>query len=191
MADTINLLVFIISHLFTLAFGYLVFRVFVRRDYATKGKLSAASTILEFVIFALHANLAYTFLEAQWPDIPPLPASKLQVWFGLGLIVLGAGLTLWAMSGLGFKKAVGQQTEGLNRAGFYQYARNPQLVFYSLLLLGIVILWPSVYALGWYILFLVIAQMMVKTEEEHLLRLFGEDYQRYCRQVPRYLPRLR
>jgi protein-S-isoprenylcysteine O-methyltransferase Ste14 len=28
---------------------------------------------------------------------------------------------------------------------------------------------------------------MVSTEEEHLGRVFGEDYRRYCSEVPRYL----
>ena len=28
---------------------------------------------------------------------------------------------------------------------------------------------------------------MVLTEEEHLRRVFGEDYARYCDRVPRYL----
>lgn len=28
---------------------------------------------------------------------------------------------------------------------------------------------------------------MIITEEEHLSRVFGEEYQRYCSQVPRYL----
>ena len=31
--------------------------------------------------------------------------------------------------------------------------------------------------------------MMVLTEEEHLLRVFNEEYEQYCQEVPRYLLR--
>jgi protein-S-isoprenylcysteine O-methyltransferase Ste14 len=32
-----------------------------------------------------------------------------------------------------------------------------------------------------------IAHMMVLTEEEHLLDVYDEEYERYCERVPRYL----
>jgi protein-S-isoprenylcysteine O-methyltransferase Ste14 len=53
--------------------------------------------------------------------------------------------------------------------------------------IGIALLWPSWYALGWVALGAVIAHMMVLTEEEHLRRTLGESYLAYCQNVPRYV----
>ncbi len=106
--------------------GYITFRFFVRKDYEGKGKLSNFSTLLEFLTFAVHANLSYIFLPAKWPAFPAFPEIQFQVVIGLLLLLVGLGLTLWAMSGLGFQKTFGQEQVGLNQQGFYQYTRNPQ-----------------------------------------------------------------
>ena len=182
-----NPTVYILLSLLTIALGYFVFRVAVRRDYQKKGKLSNFATFLEFLIFAAHANLSYTFLPAPYPEIPSLPKSCAQTTIGAGIMLLGLFLTLWTMNGLGFQKALGQETQTLNRFGFYQYTRNPQILFYGLSIIGIAVLWPSFYALGWVFVYLVIAHMMVVTEEEHLLRIYKDDYEKYCEAVPRYI----
>ncbi len=183
-----NVYFYLLACLLTILFAYYVFRVAVRKDYEKKGKLSNFATILEILIFALHANLSYTFLPAPYPEIPPLPDNQLQTILGIACLIIGIFLTLWAMSGLGFKKALGQDTKTFHRIGFYQYTRNPQIVFYGIVVLGMPILWPSLYALGWILLYMIIAHMMVITEEEHLLRIYKEDYEKYCQEIPRYLP---
>jgi protein-S-isoprenylcysteine O-methyltransferase Ste14 len=184
-----NIYLYLILNSSAILFGFLVFRVFVRKDYEHKGGLSKLSTTLEFLIFALHANLCYTFLPVRWPLLPALPENKFQLGFGFGLMAVGLLLMLWAMSGLGFKKAIGHdQKEGLKRSGFYQRVRNPQIIFYGLLLVGLATLWPSLYALGWLLVYAAIAHMMVRTEEEHLLRIFGDEYREYCEETGRYFP---
>ena len=57
----------------------------------------------------------------------------------------------------------------------------------ALLVAGSAALWPSWYALGWLFLYAAIAHMMVLTEEEHMRNVHGEEYERYCERVPRYL----
>ena len=182
-----NIYLYLFLCLLTIAFGYLVFRILVRKDYERNGKLTNFATFLEFLIFFAHANLSYTFLPAPYPTLPPLPANQIQRVTGLGVMILGIFLTLWAMSGLGFLKAFGQDTQTLNRFGFYQYTRNPQIIFYGLAILGMTVLWPSLFALGWVVVYAVIAHLMVVTEEEHLLRLYKDDYEEYCEDVPRYI----
>jgi protein-S-isoprenylcysteine O-methyltransferase Ste14 len=176
----------ILSSLMVL-FGYLVFRVVVRRDYARKGRLSAFSTILECLVFFLHANLSYTFLPTKWPDFPSLPDNELHSILGLGILAIGLMITLWSIIILGLREALGQKAESLYRSGFYQYSRNPQIVSYGLAIIGLAFLWPSIYGLGWILIYGAIAHIMVRTEEEHLVRIFGTEYQNYCEEVPRYL----
>jgi protein-S-isoprenylcysteine O-methyltransferase Ste14 len=88
---------------------------------------------------------------------------------------------------LGFSITFGQQTSGLAQTGLYRVSRNPQLVAAHAMVLGIVILWPSIYAAGWLVLCVVIGHLMVLTEEEHLLKQFGGIYTQYCQRVPRYI----
>jgi protein-S-isoprenylcysteine O-methyltransferase Ste14 len=173
-----------------LGFGFYIFRFLVRKDYEQQGQLSNLTSWLEVVFFATHGMASYTFLPAKFPGMPPLPENNLQVWFGFGLAGLGLVLTLWAMSGLGFEKSVGQDVEGLNRSGFYKYIRNPQIVFYTILLFGYSSLWPSWYSLGWLLVYAQAAHWMVRAEEEHLTHLFGNAYTLYCQEVGRYLPKL-
>ena len=171
-------------------FGYVVFHIVVRRDYERYGRLKAGAVVLEFIVFAAHVNLCYLFLPVPWPELPLLPANKLQLIVGLGLAALGILLTLWTMGRLGFKKACGQPSDKLHIVGFYRWSRNPQLVFYGLALLGFVVLWPAPYAIIWLLVYAVIALWMARSEEEHLARIFGVEYQRYCEQVGRFIPRL-
>ncbi len=182
-----NVYIYLLLYLLTILLAYFVFRIAVRRDYQKKGELSNFASFLEFLIFAVHANLSYTFLPAPYPEMPPFPENQLQVNVGIAFLIIGIFLTLWAMSGLGFKKAFGQDTQMLNRFGFYQYTRNPQILFYGIAILGMPIIWHSLYALGWIFLYMIIAHMMVITEEEHLLRIFKDDYENYCEDVPRYI----
>jgi protein-S-isoprenylcysteine O-methyltransferase Ste14 len=170
--------------------GYVVFRVIARRDYERYDRLNAGTLVLEFIMFAVHANLSYIFLPATWPELPLLPNNPFQLVVGLGLIAIGISLTLWAMAGLGFKHACGQPPDKLHIAGFYRWSRNPQLVFYALALLGFLVLWPAPFGVIWLLVYAVFSHWMVRSEEAHLTSVYGAEYQRYCEQVNRYLPRL-
>lgn len=170
-----------------LLFAFVVFRVFVRRDYLQRKKLGPLATFLEFLIFGLHANLPYLYLETPWPHFPPAPESLFQLCLGAIIALIGLAATLGNMAHLGFGTSVGRQPEGVRQTGIYRWSRNPQLLSYGVMLTGITILYPSLQALAWLFLYAGISYLMVITEEEHLLNLFGEDYQEYCRKVPRLI----
>jgi protein-S-isoprenylcysteine O-methyltransferase Ste14 len=177
----------ILAAIFILGLAFITFRVICRRDYRHKGKLGWFATSMEFVIFAVHANSAYLFLPAAWPTIPKVPDKKIQVYLGLGLAAIGLLLVVYSMSYLGFKKAFGQKVDGLKQSGVYRITRNPQIIFYAILLAGFAITWLSWYSIVWVFLYFIISHMMIITEEEHLRDVYGESYEHYCRKVPRYL----
>lgn len=136
------------------------------KDYQKLGKLSITSTILEFVLFFLHGLSSYIFLEGNWSKINyqnPLPI------LGIILLIIGIVLSLLSMSRLGFKKSLGQEVSTLQRNSFYKYTRNPQLIFYGMVIVGYALLWPSWLGALWILLYISIAGMMVRTEERHLL----------------------
>ena len=78
--------------------------------------------------------------------------------------------------------------------GFYRYVRNPMYVGF---LFGWVGLWVvfgranSFAIIGACIAAFGVILFVRFYEEPHLRKLFGADYETYCRKVPRWLPRLR
>lgn len=182
-----SLPLFIISSIIIVLLGYLVFRIIVRTEYLKRKRLSWIGWGSEFVIFALHFNFCYSFLNAGWPGWPRMPENNYQLIIGIGLFSIGLLLTILSMGFLGFKKAFGVNTDGLRNTGVYRSSRNPQLVFYTMVVFGVAVLWLSWYSVIWAVIYLYIAHIMVKTEEEHLSDVYGESYKQYCSEVPRYL----
>jgi protein-S-isoprenylcysteine O-methyltransferase Ste14 len=88
---------------------------------------------------------------------------------------------------LGLRRSFGRQVTGLFCTGLYRLSRNPQVLGGFLLASGIALLWPSWYALGWVILWMVMFHMMVLSEEEHLSDVYDEEYHQYCEKTPRYV----
>jgi protein-S-isoprenylcysteine O-methyltransferase Ste14 len=156
----------------------------VRRDYHASGKLTPFSTFLEVLIFFLHGSASYAFLDSNLSHI-----HRTSPLFFLSIVcmLLGVVLVAIALGRLGMGESVGQRVSGLQQSGLYRYSRNPQIVAYGLVVIGYALLWPAWSGLVWVGLYLAIAHLMVRTEEEHLRRAYGAAYERYCAETPRYL----
>ncbi len=77
--------------------------------------------------------------------------------------------------------------------GLYRWVRNPMYVGMGLMLIGEMLLMPQIWReMAGLIAFLWIAVtvMVVFGEEPALRRQFSDDYEEYCRHVPRWIPRL-
>jgi len=179
-----ELVVYAITAVLLLVAGYVVFRFFVHRDYRNRGRLSPLSSFLQLLLFFLHGMSAYVYMDVTFRRIrtdSPLfiPA--------MVCIVVGLVLMLIAMSRLGAGQVFGVKVTGLRQSGLYRYTRNPQIVFGLPIYIGFAMLWPAWTGLVWLGLLWVLLHMMVLTEEEHLRRAFGEEYDRYRAKTPRYL----
>jgi len=77
-------------------------------------------------------------------------------------------------------------------SGFYRYVRNPMYIGASLVVIGETALWGSLTAGLQYLLVFasLVALFVVLYEEPALRSQFGAEYEGYCRNVPRFLPRL-
>ena len=78
--------------------------------------------------------------------------------------------------------------------GFYRYVRNPMYVGFFSGWIGLWIVFGRASLVAIVIAALVIAGVALFVrlyEEPHLRRLFGAEYEDYCRNVPGWLPRLR
>jgi protein-S-isoprenylcysteine O-methyltransferase Ste14 len=184
-----RVVVTIISAFLLVVAASLVFRIFVRRDYQRKGRLTLLSSFLELLIWALYMGFPYIYNPPEWAsfwsrDVPV--DTPLRV-IGVICILLGLASAFGTMFWFGLRRAFGLEVNALKQTGPYRVSRNPQIVGGSLLVIGSAVLWPSWYALGWAVLYAVVAHMMVFTEEEHLRAVFGQEYELYCERVPRYL----
>jgi protein-S-isoprenylcysteine O-methyltransferase Ste14 len=77
-------------------------------------------------------------------------------------------------------------------SGLYQYVRNPMYLSVTTIVLGEVLVTHSLaLAIYWSIWFLAVNLFVIGYEEPALRRQFGDSYNEYCRQVGRWIPRLR
>jgi protein-S-isoprenylcysteine O-methyltransferase Ste14 len=158
----------------------------VRREYLKNGKLSHFIALLQLVLwFFFHAFLALTIFGDLWP---PMEAYTLKYPTGgilmlIGIFVCIAGM--WSFRSM--TKVTGRETNQLVVRGVYRCSRNPQYLGYGLVILGVVIgYWSSTAWLA-FIAYALLVYATVRIEEEHLTKAFGDEYQDYCRQMPRFL----
>ena len=172
----------VLATVLVLGFAIFVFwRVGI--DYASRGSMSLISAVLQFFVFLLHALSSYSYVDSRLStvdkDSPLVPMAVALM--GVGLV-----LTLAAMAQLR-GATFGRVVSGLRESGVYRFTRNPQLVAYFVFLAGYALLWPSWSGAAWLAVYCVIAHMMALTEERHLRRVFGAEYEAYCRRTPRYV----
>lgn len=174
-------------------FAYVVLRQIVRRDYLQSGRLRASASALQLLVFAGLFSFPYLYNPPEWPWFWRLQGSGALSLRVTGFIVICFGflLAFGIMVWFGMARAFGIRVQGIVRDGPYRHTRNPQILGGYLLIIGAALQWPSWCSLGWIILYGLIAHWMVITEEEHLRRHFGDEYDKYCSQVPRYLPKAR
>ncbi|MGB8326835.1 MAG: isoprenylcysteine carboxylmethyltransferase family protein [Steroidobacteraceae bacterium] len=142
-------------------------------------------------VWALGAGAAMWGLNRALPLASLLPRPWNRV--GLGIGAIGFIIDLVAL--MGFRRADTtinplhpSKATALVTAGLYRYTRNPMYVGLLLLLcgwaawLGTLSPWvmPLLFAI-------VITVAQIRPEERALYALFGADYERYCRQVPRWI----
>ena len=79
--------------------------------------------------------------------------------------------------------------ERLVRTGWYRVIRNPMALGMTAMLVGEALLLGSVAVLAWaVVVFAVSATAALRVEEPSLLAAFNDEYARYKRETPRWLP---
>jgi protein-S-isoprenylcysteine O-methyltransferase Ste14 len=125
-------------------------------------------------------------------DLGPWPLAAVGVvLIAVGLLLVTWTVRLFARVGKG-TLAPWDPTSRLVAVGPYRHVRNPMISGVLAVLLGEAALFGSLALLVWFgAAFLVNAIYFPLVEEPGLRRRFGDDYERYCANVPRWLPRLR
>jgi len=152
-----------------------------RREYRERGKLTPMGTLLLCAMLFVPNLVLELSTRYRIPDTP-------LAYFGVFLAVIGILLCLSSV--LTFNsllKVLCIEPGKLATTGLYRWSRNPQYVGYFLFLSGFSLNDWSLWCLA---VLLVVAgslHLLVLIEEEHLRRVFGEQYVEFHGAIPRYV----
>ncbi len=155
--------------------------LYARWEYRRFGKLTLLGVLLLCaMIFVPNLIIHYAMRYS-------MPSSWLDY---VGVLIGAVGLGLLSSAIFAFRSMtkmlcldVGELTE----LGPYRWSRNPQLVGWFLFLLGFALNDWSLWCLAALVVVVIYIHLMVLIEEEHLRRVFGEQYVDFCRRTPRYV----
>ncbi len=131
-----------------------------------------------------------------WVFHSPLLGFRLIRVIGVALIAVGVPMLLdsfarFAVQGLGTPAPV-LPTTHLVVTGLYRFVRNPMYVGVSAVIFGQALLFGSVRLLTYGVLIWLAFHLFVLLYEEPKLRSsFDGEYQIFCQNVPRWIPRIR
>jgi protein-S-isoprenylcysteine O-methyltransferase Ste14 len=114
----------------------------------------------------------------------------------IGIIFLATGLYFLISTILLFIRlgkgtlAPWSPTSKMVISGPYRYVRNPMISGVLMAILAESIITGSIWILEWSVLFFIVNHFyFIFSEEPGLVKRFGEEYVRYSKNVPRWIPR--
>lgn len=152
------------------------------------------SIVFLFVAPGIVAGLIPYFVS-QWRFGPPLLGVEPLRWLGALLLALGAVLLLetfsrFALQGLGTPAPIAP-TKTLVVTGSYRFVRNPMYVAVVSLILGQALLFGNWAVLIYgFVVWLTVHLFVLAYEEPTLSDSYGAQYDRYRKNVRRWIPRL-
>jgi protein-S-isoprenylcysteine O-methyltransferase Ste14 len=157
----------------------------------------ALAPVLKTIVFTIFVPGTVAVLVPWWiaggfhkPD---------QGWLSwIGIVVIAAGVAIYfrcasefAMRGLGTPAPIAP-TKFLVTTALHRRVRNPMYIGVALVIFGEAALLRSLRLVEYGAAMLLTAHVFVVLyEEPTLLRQFGQEYENYRRNVPRWIPRLR
>jgi len=113
---------------------------------------------------------------------------------GLGIASCAIGLLVGLAGevalGESFRVDLPRERTRLVTTGIYRHVRNPCVLGLDLVVLGTLLIAPSLLALIAVVLNFAGFHLKVQAEEEYLRRVHGAEYDAYCARTGRYLPRI-
>ena len=157
----------------------------------------AFAVVRTLVIGTLFLSIWLYWLPLWFARLERTELTPRNVW-AWPIFAVGFALSFWcamefALRGLG-TPAPFDPPRRLVITGLYRWVRNPMYVGLGLALVGEALLMPQIareMLVMMAVLAIVVSVMVVKREEPALRRMFGAEYDDYCRAVPRWIPRLR
>ena len=116
--------------------------------------------------------------------------------YGLFLLIIGESIRMYSVSYAGgVTRTMNVGAPELCTSGPYSRTRNPLYIGNILIYLGVVLIaggkYLSILFLIVIIFFIFQYSMIISLEEEKLKKLFNNQYEEFCNNVPRIFPRLK
>lgn len=184
---------------FGAAFFWRSYRVW-RRTGVNPYKLGGSDSAHDFIgrlfrvtnLAVLATIVIYASSDTLYQSLVPIPWLTHWVLVLIGVVLLLIAL-LWvliAQAQMGDSWRIGIDSEvktALVQQGIFRLSRNPIFLGMQVMLLGLLLVLPNAVTLAIAVLGVALIQIQVRLEEEHLLRLHGENYRAYQRRVRRWL----
>lgn len=158
----------------------------MEREYRERDAFTPATVGLLYSAYAVTGGtLLAAVRHRPWPL--PLPAAKAQL-VGGAIIVAGAATCVLGVSRFGSAAQLsGVEAGDLATGGVYRHTRNPQYLGLSAAAAGVATAGRDGLALAIAAAVFRIFVRWIPNEEQHLQRVFGEQYLAYASRVPRWL----
>ncbi len=158
-----------------------------RDDLAGEHRVGDAGQIILACLFFM-TWIADTFFLQYSTYLNHYVPQGIRIPLGVVLLVLS---TILAGKGLSIVFGEKRETPGVIRKNVFGVVRHPIYLSEILLYLGLLILSISLAAAAVWVITIVFLHGISRYEERLLLARFGEDYKKYMRDVPMWIPRLR
>jgi protein-S-isoprenylcysteine O-methyltransferase Ste14 len=135
-----------------------------------------------YIIFASALNLPRLGTE--------LFSNEIIGWIGVILCMFGLILFMLSLISFGksFRVGIDEDHPGsLVTTGVFALSRNPLYTAFGLILLGIFLIFPNWILMIYFFAGIWLFNRQVLREEESLKKIYGEEYEEYCKKVRRYL----
>ena len=158
-------------------------------------RASSLAHIRDIILLPFMVTVVIPYFVYTPPVAKPFEATFLGV---AGAIIGIFGLLLFCYTVFLFK-TIGKGTlapwskkQKLVVIGPYRYCRNPMISAVLLILVGETLFLSSWELFAWALIFFIInTTYFIVYEEPRLLKQFGDEYQSYKQQVPRWFPSLK
>jgi len=176
---------------------------FRKREWRSMGVTVAFFTALftEMYGFPLTIYLFTGILGTKYPVLDPFSHANGHLWVTLfgggtvmmdiihlvsnGLVIIGF-IIMWK----GWK-LIHSAHDKLVTTGIYAYVRHPQYSGLFLVIVAMLIQWPSIMAIVMAPILLTVYYRLSRSEEQDVIVKFGDEYRQYMIETPMFIPGLR
>jgi len=140
-------------------------------------------------------------LGSRYPALNPFSHASGHLW----LTFLGGGALMMTvihiisngLTVIGFVimwkgwKLIHDAKDSLVMEGPYAYVRHPQYSGLFVIMIGMLIQWPTIITALMFPVLVFIYYRLSKKEEDEMIKTFGDEYQKYRVRVPMFIPKIR
>lgn len=159
----------------------------------TRERILWAGWMLVIFTWIVQPLFANTTTKLPGLAINPACLHPLGLIGGLILTVAGYAATLWCYNIMGNAWRIGinrKEKNELVTAGPYRWIRHPIYAFQTVMLLGAVLLLPTICSVALVVLHLIFVLIKAKHEEAYLVTVHGDAYRDFMAKTGRLFPKL-